>query len=213
MNHDLLTVALADDEITTKLVYADWLEPRGESLGELIRLACAIRLKQTSNLEEAKYFLLETEVLTPLIAACRAAIPACNECKDIPLKGRRGLRWSCSKCNDTININHLWLNCPECEMRARNGVYRVSPVCAKCDGYRVLLKIECPKCTSGGQWVPKWVREQNAEAHGHVSDGYIDSPLLTVWQILKLTYDPRADSVRHGDMPTILKLFEEFGNN
>jgi uncharacterized protein (TIGR02996 family) len=39
----LATIRAAPDDLTTRLVYADWLDEQGDAEGELVRLVCEVR--------------------------------------------------------------------------------------------------------------------------------------------------------------------------
>lgn len=214
MTTDPLRQAALADGIEDRLTYADWLEERGDPLGEIIRRVCSIRIHEHDRMGEGDgcadcqmhWGYLETKlipaVLAPLLATIAETyrnLPRCSHCDGNRVQ--ENPIGECTECDGWGRIGKLWRSCPECD--ATDEVHD----CTRCSGYGVLLEIECRNSRSH----PQPPDPTNLRLHCVFCDGagYIPSPLVELWEVLALTFDPCADQVRRGDVAAILGLLSE----
>lgn len=221
----LVSICLNSNDPIPRLALADYLEPQGSELGELLRLVCA-RLKELRcpncsgsgqwrrgvHFEhekicmkckphtvwepdpyqyDARISVVQSIVLKPLLDGIKKEI------------GGKGWQPSNPYYREYMEdaIGTLWRECPYgCKyLREISLDYDCS-----CKGTGVLLEIPCPTCKQ-----PNIMASFGLEKpHYMTCSGYVASPLLPLWQILKLVYDPAADLVRRGDTDAIIQLLK-----
>ena len=173
---DLRTRALRGG-IAERLVYADWLEERGDPLGELLRLACEYVQERDSRphpfgSDKCSYCIMKHDrvllrmpaILAPLLADVKAAWPVCHKCDQSWGPTYNSPRWRkslCRYCQSTGRIGNLWRECPECKDGKRSKwqepifhdkhVYHGIEIskCTRCEGTGVLLECPCKRCLGG----------------------------------------------------------------
>ena len=215
IQQQLLASALAGG-IPERLAYADFLEPRGNPLCELIRLTCTSAAGEKAEAQLAKDIAaLRPVIFAPLLAAIDAAWEKCEECRGRGWTDRSGHPGQpdihdCRDCQGIGRVGKLWRKCGECGVDGKSIPQELkchwkpkphieSVSCACCDGTGVLLQVPCPRCGGGH---PEFC---SGACHG---TGYIPSPLLPLWQVAALCYMPEADAIRRGDAKTILEMLE-----
>lgn len=185
---DLRQAALAGG-IVERLAYADFCEERGDDLGTLIRLACQV-----------KQFNLSCSV--------RFRAEGCNPFREL-----------CSVCRIDIfrtavlapllaTIDAAWEVCPELiEARTLGNV--ISHRCTICQGSGRIGKLwrSCPECDGHGELSHSNRTCTRCSGYGVLLPE--NTPLWELWCVLVLTFDPRADQVRRGDVAVILGLLAE----
>jgi hypothetical protein len=228
-----LTAALdpANDPIAARLALADYLEERGDSLGEALRLACEReRYAATArgyNSVERQYIAnviqdkndriaeLRPIVLAPALAAVDAAWPRCVQCDGLGEVERETGPGdivqpdACYKCNGTGRIGKpsgLWRDCPECGGKkgkpiARFGTSKLWEDCTRCDGVGVLLESPCQHCANG--------LSERETCPACLDEKYIPSPLHALWQLASLLWMPEAEGLRRGDAATVLRMLSD----
>ena len=227
LEEQLITACLGNDDIEPRLRLADCYEERGDERAELIRL---VREQQQGYLapewdaEKRKHCecrsctrfrrIEELRCLCdkPFLAAIDAAWPKCKACDSTlliqkpHLVGIHNLVGTCVFCNYTGRVGELCRKCPNCT----NGyipIGRFLPAggfdhtCERCDGYGVLLEMDCPACFERGSSLMPNQEDVCDQCEG---DDFVGSPLAPFWRHLVVTFDPRAEQVRRGDLKGIL---------
>jgi uncharacterized protein (TIGR02996 family) len=218
----LLTAAIASNDIGPRLIYADYLEPREPDTAELIRLACEIKSWEspTDLIDHTKFEELRPAIEAPLLRSIDAAWPVCWTCDGLgEIERETGpgdivQPDTCPTCHGLGRIGKLWRECPPCHGKGKIPYEMPAELdkrCRPCDGFGVLLEVPCPNDTN-----------RDGDCHlcypgsgfalrrrGDCKTGYIPSPIVPLYQLWRLLYDPRAYAIRRGDTTVLLNLLSQ----
>lgn len=196
-NHgaELLKLALSSDSIEHRLAYADWLEPRGNPLGELIRLACAHRIEcdplshcvleaktdcryksdvpcgSCPGTNKCRAVVLRAELLSQMLSAVEKIWPACVECKGTGIEASNPNHYYCKPCHGVGRVGQLYRDCPKCKGA---GSY-LGVLCTTCDSFGQLLDMPCKRCV-GGKFAKAGTKVKCVDdGEGGTWEGYVES--------------------------------------